>query len=619
MCGIAGYFRPQGEADLGSLAAMNDRIRHRGPDEDGYGLHGGCGLGMRRLSIVDVAGGRQPVASEDGRIETVFNGEIYNYKELRRDLEARGHRFRTHTDTETIVHAFEEEGVECWRRLRGMFAIALWDEGKRTLTLARDRFGKKPLYYCARPEGLYFASELKCFDALGLRFEADPEALSLYFFLRYIPTPRSVYREIRQVPPGGWLQYDAAGRVREGIYWKVPEASLDAGPGFDRAAAARRLREKFDESVALRRVAEVPLGAFLSGGVDSGAVVAAMASQADGPVKTFSIGFAEAEFNELDAARRVARRYGTEHHEIEVTPDSVSLVEEIVSFLDEPFADTSVIPMFIVSRFAREHVKVVLSGDGGDELFCGYDSFFLLEKLRRFDAVPRWLRTAAGWAAGALPYSAPGKNYLRMVSRRTPLERYFDFNHIPYELRRRLVSEPYRLAAEADAAWRETFAWALPAPGRDVLAEAIYFEATAKLSGDMLVKVDRMSMANSIEVRSPLLDHELAEVAFSLPAREQMRNGKGKALFLEAIGDRLPRENLTLPKKGFGVPLAAWFRGPLRSYAHDLLLSRRFLERELVQEGFLRYLLEEHDSGRRDNYQLLWQLLMLEGWFRGRS
>lgn len=618
MCGIAGYFRPEGKADLASVTAMNTRIVHRGPDEDGFGLYGGCALGMRRLSIVDLAGGRQPIGNEDGAVSLVFNGEIYNYRELRAQLEGAGHRFRTHTDTECIAHAYEDEGLDSLRRLRGMFAIALWDARTETLTLARDRFGKKPLYYTEQPDGLYFASEVKCFEALGLDFDIDADALALYFCFRYVPSPRSIYRQVKQVPPGGWLQYSRSGGIKSGLYWSLPEIQVEPGPGFSPAQAAAGLRERFDESVALRRLAEVPLGAFLSGGIDSGAVVAAMALQDQAPVKTFSIGFAEAEFNELEAARRLAKRYKTEHHEILVEPDSVALTGEIISYLDEPFGDSSAIPTFIVSRFARQHVKVVLSGDGGDELFCGYDSFFFLDRLRRWDAMPQWLRAAGSWAAGTLPYSAPGKNFLRLITRRTPLERYFEFNHTPHELRRRLVASAHQLGAHGEADWRALFPGALPAPGRDVLAEAIHFEATAKLSGDMLVKVDRMSMANSIEVRSPLLDHVLAEYAFSLPARAQMRNGKGKALFLDAIGDRLPAENLGLPKKGFGVPLAAWFRGPLREFLHDYLLSRTFLERGLVEEKFLRYLLREHDSGRRDNYHLLWQLLMLEGWFRTR-
>ncbi len=616
MCGIAGYFRFLGGAQLDVARRMNGRITHRGPDEDGYLETDHCAMGMRRLAIVDLAGGQQPIFNEDASLAVVFNGEIYNHGELRKRMAGQGHVFRTRADTETIVHAFEDEGTDCFQLLRGMFAIALWEKNARRLTLARDRFGKKPLYYCRTEEALYFGSELKCFQGLGLNLDVDSESLALYFCFRYIPEPRSIYRQIRQVPAGGWIQFDAAGTEKRGRYWSVPEARVEAGPEYKEEEALERLRELFDESVALRRVAEVPLGAFLSGGVDSGAVVAAMALQSERPVKTFSIGFEEAPFNELEAARRVARKYRTEHHDIVVKPDSVELVEKIVSFLDEPFADTSVIPMYIVSRFAREHAKVVLSGDGGDEIFCGYDSFFFLDRLRRWDAIPAWLRAAGAWAAGTLPYTAPGKNYLRIVTRATPLERYFEFNHVPHEIRRRLVAEPYRIASETEAAWRSLFPDALPKASTDVLAEAIHFEATAKLSGDMLVKVDRMSMANSIEVRSPLLDHKLAEYAFQLPAREQMRNGKGKALFLESMRSRLPAENLNLPKKGFGVPLAEWFRGPLRDYARDHLLSRRFLDGGFVQEKFLRYLLWEHDSGRRDNYQIIWQLLMLEGWRR---
>lgn len=607
MCGIAGYFVPRGEAEVSLLRRMNDRIVHRGPDEDGYWTGSGCGLGMRRLSIIDLAGGRQPIPNEDESAWIVFNGEIYNYRELRRELEGRGHRFRTASDTEVILHLWEDEGEKALEKLRGMFGLAIWDERRQRLLLARDRFGKKPLHYAQHEGRLYFASELKSFRGLGLPLEVDREALRLYLRYRYVPEPRSIFQRVRKVPAAGWITYDAAGQWREGCYWQLPPQQVEDEGKLQRAEAREQLRCLFDESVRLRMVADVPLGAFLSAGVDSGSVVAAMARNSTEPVRTFSIGFrGGGAANETEGAARLARQYGCDHHELEVAPDSVALLERIAGFLDEPFGDSSAIPTLIVSEFARQHVKVVLSGDGGDELFQGYDSFFAVDALRRWDRVPAWVRGLLGVAGAAAPYSAPGKNFLRMVSRPNAWERYLELNHVPTELLRRLAEPAWQL--------EEGMNPAEPWPGEDILASVTEFEATWKLAGDMLVKVDRMSMAASIEVRCPLLDHKLAEFARRIPARWNMRQGKGKAFFLEALGDRLPPENLQLPKRGFGVPLAKWFRAEAKDFLADRLFSRKFLARGVVRESFVRYLFAEHQSGRRDNYQLLYQLLMLGLW-----
>jgi asparagine synthase (glutamine-hydrolysing) len=365
----------------------------------------------------------------------------------------------------------------------------------------------------------------------------------------------------------------------------------------------------------MRMLADVPLGAFLSGGIDSSAVVASMALQSPDPVKTFSIGFREASFNELEYAGMVAQQYGTEHHEILVQPDSVSLVPRLVRHFDEPFGDSSAIPTFLVSEFAAQHVKVVLSGDGGDELFAGYESFADVDKRRIFDRLPQALRRLIAAAADALPYSAYGKNYLRMMSRPTALERYFESNYTPYYLRHELLAPDWMLPTDA-AYLTRTFADCLLPEGADILSQAMYFEATAKLPGDFLVKVDRMSMANSLEVRCPLLDHPLAEFAARIPNAWKLSNGKGKRIFLRALGDRLPAPLLNRPKMGFGMPLANWFRTSLREMLWDHLTSSRFLGRGMVTPAFLRYLLEEHHSGRRDNSTWLWQLLFLELWFR---
>lgn len=616
MCGIAGYFRRQEPADRALLGRMCDRIHHRGPDDTGMHLDGECAIGMRRLSIIDLNTGHQPIPNEDETIWVVFNGEIYNYQELRDELEAKGHRFRTNSDTEILVHLYEQEGPEGVRRLRGMFGYAIWDAPRKHLFLARDRFGKKPLYYAALPGSLYFGSELKCLAGLPISYEIDPEALQLYFLFGYLLEPDSPYRSIRKLGPASWLLFDTTtGRIRVEKYWESPLHCAEPKPDLTREKAKAQIRELFDESVRIRMIADVPLGAFLSGGIDSSSVVASMALQSKEPVRTFSIGFEESRFNELPYARLVAERYRTEHHEIVVRPNSVDLVHLLARSFDEPFGDASAIPTYIVSEFARRHVKVALSGDGGDELFAGYESFFLVDKYRMLDAVPVFLRKLVGAVASRLPYQTRGKNFLRMISRTTPLERYLELNFTPGSLRQRLVNQEWEFPLErAIAAGR--FAAFLPTAPADPVSQAMFFELTAKLTSDMLVKVDRMSMAASLEVRCPLLDHKLAELAASIPYSWNMRNGKGKTLLIEALGDRLPPTLLNRPKWGFGVPLGDWFRGSLREMLYDHLTGDTFLRRGIVKREFVQYLLEEHQSGRRDNNYWLWHLLMLEVWFR---
>jgi asparagine synthase (glutamine-hydrolysing) len=614
MCGIAGYFLRSRNADFSQVQAMCDEIRHRGPEDEGYRIDGRMGLGMRRLSIIDLATGRQPIANEDGTIWVVSNGEIYNYRELRASLIRTGHRFRTYSDTEVLVHLYEEEGVDGLRRVRGMFACAIWNSRERSLLLARDRFGKKPLYYAALTEGVYFGSELKCLCAARVPLEHDREALQLYFLLGYVPDPWTPYLGIRKLTPGGWLRCDAQGRIKEGRYWTLPAPAERASTEFSELEASEYVRNTFDQAVQMRLISDVPLGAFLSGGIDSGSVVASMALQSSEPVKTFSIGFEEPGFNELPLAATVARKCRTEHHGMIVRPDSVDLVSKLVRHFDEPFGDSSAIPTYLVSEFAAQHVKVALSGDGGDELFAGYDSFLDVQRLRLLDYVPLALRAVVSRIADLVPYSAYGKNYLRMISRPSALERYFE-GASPHYLFERLLAPEWMPPAEAAFLSRK-MAHALLPEGTDALTQALYFEATAKLTGDMLVKVDRMSMANSLEVRCPMLDHELAELAARIPHAWKLKNGRGKDIFIRAVGHRLPPELLRQPKRGFGVPLGIWLRGPLRSFVWDHLTSRSFLDRRMVSPEFVRHLLKEHDSGRRDNQHHLWKLLMLELWFQ---
>lgn len=615
MCGIAGYYAPHALADEALVHAMCEDIRHRGPDDEGLYIDGGCGLGMRRLSIIDLSTGHQPIANEDHSVWVVFNGEIYQYAELRRQLEQQGHRFVTRTDTEVLVHLYEQEGVAGFSKLRGMFAFAIWDARRRKLILARDRFGKKPLYYAALPHGLFFASELKSLRTAGVPLELDAEAIRLYFGFSCIPDPWSPWKAIRKLAPGSWLEYSEDGSIHTGAYWNLPWPEESGAGDPDDKETLDRLREKFDECVRIRMVADVPLGAFLSGGIDSSSVVASMARQSDSPINTFSIGFEEPAYNELPWARQVAEFYKTRHHELIVRPDSIELLSRLVRSFDEPFGDASAIPTYLVSEFAARHVKVALTGDGGDELFCGYESFFAVQNARRWDALPAFARRFLACIGDLAPYSMYGKNYLRMISRPNPLERYFELNYTPYYLRKALLRREWMLSFDRE--WLcSTLGHFVPRGDAHPLAAAVYFEATAKLTGDMLVKVDRMSMANSLEVRSPMLDYELADLAMRIPFSSKMRNGRGKDVLIRAIGDRLPPALLRRPKKGFGVPLAVWFRGSLKSFLADHLTSRQFLDRGIVEPRFVRHLLDEHFSGRRENEHWLYTLLMLELWFR---
>ncbi len=615
MCGIAGYFLREGKADESLVRAMCDQIEHRGPDDYGAHVDDGCGIGMRRLSIIDLSTGHQPMSNEDGSIWVVYNGEVYNYQSLRENLIAQGHRFQTKSDTETLVHLYEQEGVDGIAKLRGMFAYAIWDGKRKRLMVARDRFGKKPLYYAVMKEGIYFASELKCLRPHGLNLDLDEDAFRLYLRFSYMPDPHSPFRQVRKLEPGGWLTYDAAGKLETGRYWTMPVPAKEPERGMTEQDLKAQLREKFDEAVRMRMVADVPLGAFLSGGVDSSAVVASMAVQSSQPVKTFSIGFEEAEYNELEYSRLIAKQYATDHHEIMVKPNSIELVPRLVRHFDEPFGDSSAIPTLIVSEFARKNVKVVLTGDGGDEIFGGYPSFFAAEKLAGWNRMPAAVRGMVSAVAKALPYTAYGKNYLYMISRATTIDRYFEWNY-PTTFQMQELFQPQWCGASDSGYLKQQFAQCLLKNGVDPVTQTMFFEATANLTGDMLVKVDRMSMAASIETRCPMLDHELAALAARIPHAWKMKGGQGKAFFIEAFSDRLPESVWNRPKRGFSVPIAAWFRGPLKSFLRDHLTSKRFLDLGFVSPPFLNRLLEEHESGRRNNRTMLWNLLMLDLWFR---
>ena len=619
MCGIAGFVN-QGEAPGGGeraevLARMLGVIRHRGPDDEGALVADGAALGMRRLSIIDLAGGHQPMSGEDGSVTLVFNGEIYNYRDLQRELEARGHRFRTSSDTEAIVHAYEEHGPACLELLRGMFAFAVWDSRRRELFVARDRVGKKPLFYALTPRGtLVFGSELKCLlEHPEVGREVDPEALDAYLSFGYVPDPLCILRGVRKLPPGHYLTFKG-GRVEVRRYWDFEYGEATArGEG----ELVEELRALLDEAVRLRLVADVPLGAFLSGGVDSSAVVGLMARATSRPVKTFSIGFREDSYDELRYARIAAERFGTEHHEFVVTPEVCHVIDELAWHLDEPFADSSAIPTYAVSKLARRHVTVSLSGDGGDELFAGYTRYALQRDRAHFGRLPRALREGLMRPLSRrLPHAAWGRNYLYNVSL-DPLARYLDSVSFITALNKlSLYTEGFRARLDGGGGaparlFREHAARVRSAEPLDTL---LYLDSKTYLPGDILTKVDRMSMAVSLEARVPLLDHKLVEFVTRVPASLKVRGREAKHIFKRAVRGLVPDEILDRPKQGFGLPIQKWINRELRGRIRDGLLGERARGRGYFEPSYVRLLWDEHDRGRRDNTGHLWTLFMLELW-----
>jgi asparagine synthase (glutamine-hydrolysing) len=619
MCGIAGFVDRDASAGSGNAAAfalvhrMCDVIRHRGPDDEGIHVAPGVGLGMRRLSIIDLSGGRQPIHNENGTVWVVFNGEIYNYQELRAELEGSGHCFATSSDTETIVHAYEQWGADAFARLRGMFGIALWDASSRTLLLARDRAGQKPLHYAERAGRLYFGSEIKSLLAAGaIDARINLRALDHYLAFLYTPRDESIFEGVCKLPPGHYLRWHD-GRADVVRYWQIAEGETFAGSEADAVAA---LDGVLQDAVRSHMVSDVPLGAFLSGGVDSSAVVGMMARASSQPVKTFSIGFDEPEFDELEHARTVARHFGTDHHEFVVRPDGLSILEDLVSHFDEPFADSSAIPTWYVSEIARRHVTVVLSGDGGDELFGGYDRYLAHPRVAAFDrlAVPG-LRKVAALVWPHLPHGVRGKNFLRHVAR-DAAGRYLDSIALFHsDERRALFTADVQSALTADAEGTlarhfDRFA-GLPNESR-----MMRFDFETYLPEDVLTKVDRMSMAHSIESRVPLLDNTVIDFAATLPSHFKIRDGRRKHVFKEALRPLLPPGILDRRKQGFGIPLGVWFRGGLTGLFSEVLDSPRARQRGYFERSFVSRLLREHLARQRDHTLRLWQLLVFELWHR---
>jgi asparagine synthase (glutamine-hydrolysing) len=614
VCGIAGIVRWNEEPVLEhEIRSMCDLMVHRGPDEDGVYVNGPVGLGMRRLSIIGLDSGHQPIANEDATVWVVFNGEIYNYRELRGELEALGHRFYTSSDTESIVHAYEQWGEDAFRRLRGMFGIALWDEPHRTLLLARDRAGQKPVHFAERGGRLYFGSEIKSLLAAGaVDPSLDLAALDHYLAFLYTPRDSSIFSGVRKLPPGHFLRW-RDGRADVKQYWQVSAQESFTGTEADAVAALEGILQ---EAVCSHMVSDVPLGAFLSGGVDSSAVVGMMARASSRPVKTFSIGFDDPAFDELDHARTVAAHFGTDHHEFVVRPDGLSILEDLIGHFDEPFADSSAIPTWYVSEIARRHVTVVLSGDGGDELFGGYDRYLPHPRVARFDRVPMpGLRTAAALAWPLLPHGAKGKNFLRHVAK-DAAGRYLDsVAMFQADERRALYTPDVRasLAADSEATLARHFDRFAGLPHE---SRMMRFDFETYLPEDVLTKVDRMSMAHSIETRVPILDNRVIDFAATLPSRFKISNGRRKHILKEALRPMLPAGILERKKQGFGIPLGNWFRGGLTGLFADVLDAPGTRQRGYFEPAFVSRLLKEHLAGDRDHTLRLWQLLVFELWHR---
>jgi asparagine synthase (glutamine-hydrolysing) len=569
------------------------------------------GFAFRRLSILDLAGGHQPMGNEDGSVQVIFNGEIYNYRELAAELRSRGHRFRTASDTEVLVHLYEEQGARLVEQLRGMFAFAIWDARQKRLLLARDRLGIKPLFYRAQPGEVLFASEIKGILAMlpPSARELDPESLVRYLCFLYLPGERSIFRGIRKLPPAHLLECGEGG-VTLKRYWTLPEA--DPSPSFDRDEAVERLRALLEESVRLRLISDVPLGAFLSGGVDSSCVVALMRRVSPDPVRSFSIGFDEPGFDETPVARSVARALGTDHHEETVRPDAVSLVEAVVDSFDEPFGDPSAIPTHLVSQLARTRVTVALSGDGGDELFAGYHRYRGLRRLARLRVLPGTWRRAAARALdrpGSL-LQARAASALRRSLLEFPEDYLGSVNFL----------SDSRAAAALRAHWKAEagrVGWEIPT-GRwlDPVDGAQRIDLHHYLPEDILAKVDRMSMACSLEARVPLLDHKVVEFVSALPPAWKRGGGRPKSLLLDAAGRDLPPAVWQRRKHGFGIPLARWFRAELRGYARDILLGETARRRDWWDPEGVSRVLDAHETGRWDYSELIWGFLTLEIWHR---
>jgi asparagine synthase (glutamine-hydrolysing) len=628
MCGIVGIFDLYGKEaiDQNLLTRMNQSQLHRGPDEGGLHLEPGLGLGHRRLSIIDLASGQQPLFNEDGSVVVVFNGEIYNFKALMQELTQAGHRFRTHSDTEVIVHAWEQWGERCVAHFRGMFAFALWDRNQQALFLARDRLGVKPLYYAQLGNGkLIFGSELKALLAdPDLLRELDPLAIEDYFAYGYVPEPRTIFKQARKLAPGHSLCLRRAQALPLALpkrYWDIP---FQLNAAISEAQAADELIARLREAVEIRLVAEVPLGAFLSGGVDSSAVVAMMAQSMDTPVNTCSISFGDPDFNESGYAEMVASRYRTQHHVQQVEQHEVDLIDQLARLYDEPFADSSALPTYRVCQLARQRVTVALSGDGGDENLAGYRRYrWHLHEERLRAMLPMNVRRPLFGMMGRLypkadwaPKPLRAKTTFEALARDSVAAYFHGISIFNDAMRERLFSPHFRRSLNQYCAVEVLHHHARACPTEDPLSRVQYLDLKTYLPGDILTKVDRASMAHGLEVRVPLLDHQLVEWISSLPADLKLRGTEGKYLLKKALLPYLPQKLLYRKKMGFSVPLATWMRGPLRLRLQHALTGKTLHQSGMFNMDYVQQLLDQHQSGRHDHSSALWTLLMFESFLR---
>ena len=607
----------RGGVEAATIHRMCQSIVHRGPDEEGIFVKDGAGLGVRRLSIIDLAGGRQPVFNEDKTICVVYNGEIYNFPELRRELESRGHHFYTHADTEVIVHLYEDMGRDCVKKLRGMFAFAIYDCCNRRLLLARDRLGIKPLHYAFADGRLLFASEIKSILAVAPELAIiDQRALWRYMYFGYIPDPDTAFVPIHKLLPGHVLEFEG-GKVTIEKYWDLPQYSTHQPRSEEECL--EELEHRLAEAVRIRLIADVPLGALLSGGTDSSTVVALMARANSRPVKTFSLGFRHADFNEAPYAKIVAERFGAEHHELILKPDVVETVESLTQSLEEPFGDSSMLPTYYISRLARQHVTVALSGDGGDEAFAGYERYQVHLHRRNLTWIPGWAGNVyRNRLHSRLPSGVPGRNLAYSVS--LPwAERYLEGVTLQaFDREMSLLSADFRATALGDADPMSPLRLYLDeAPAHDPLSRVLYLDSKTYLPGDILTKVDRMSMLNSLEVRVPMLDHLFLEWVTGLPPEWKMRGAKQKYI-LGKLAERVgvPKEVLNRPKQGFALPLRHWMRHELKDLIVSVLLDSSSSQRGYFNLQGVRRLLDEHFQGRRDHSARIWRFLMFELWHR---
>ena len=617
MCGIAGVIEFANPADLSpsALERMAGVLRHRGPDDQGFYVSGGTGLAHRRLSIIDLSpGGHQPKPSEDGLASVVFNGEIYNFPELRAELEAKGERFESRSDTEVLLKAYRVWGEDCLSRLNGMFAFAIWDSKRRILFAARDRLGKKPFFYYEDGRRFLFGSEIKSILAYGnVDREIDVGAVDQYLTDHVIPAPRTVFRKVRKLLPGHYLIFEN-GRSRTRPYWTFefqPEA-VDRGED----AYLEELEHLLEGAVRRRLISDVPLGAFLSGGLDSSVVVAMMARLSDAPVKTYTVGFTESGYSEVEDARLIARHFGTDHHETIVEPSAIEILPDLVWHYDEPFGDSSAVPTYYVSKMAAAHVKVALSGDGGDELFAGYTRYRAAERSPAWSWVPERIRSRAlGPLVGTMPIDWPGRNRLYEMAHASGIAPGYGLGLYPY-IKERLYTPSMRAVAAGNPSSNETYATLLRGWDWDPVTRLQYLDTVRYLPDDILTKVDRASMAHSLETRAPLLDYTLVEFLARVPSRYKMRGGVQKILLRRLAAKLLPEPALRKPKQGFGIPGGSWFRRDLEEHARERLLDRRTLERGYFERPVLERILDSHRAGRRDYSDWIWCLLMLEEWHR---